>query len=45
MLPELRKARAEGASFKLLAEKAGIHRNTLYRYLKATKEGEQNEQP
>lgn len=45
MLPELRKARAEGASFKLLAEKVGIHRNTLYRYLKATKEGEQNEKP
>ena len=35
MLPSLLDARANGVPYKLLAEKAGIHRNTLYRYLKA----------
>lgn len=44
LLPELRKARAEGASYKLLAEKAGIHRNTLYRYFKAIKEAEETKE-
>ena len=35
MLPDLLKARSEGVPYKLLAKKVGIHRNTLYRYLKA----------
>lgn len=38
MLPMLLEARANGIPYKLLAEKAGIHRNTLYRYLKAIKD-------
>ena len=35
MLPAILKAKANGVPYKLLAEKLGIHRNTLYRYLKA----------
>ena len=34
LLPEIMEAREQGVPYKLLAEKAGIHRNTLYRYLK-----------
>lgn len=43
MLPELLEARANGTPYKLLAEMAGIHRNTLYRYLKATNDPGKNE--
>lgn len=45
MLPEIMDAKRKGIPYKLLAEKAGIHRNTLYRYLKAVNESKKNEVP
>ena len=45
MLPEIMDAKRQGVPYKLLAEKAGIHRNTLYRYLKAVNESKKNEVP
>lgn len=35
LLPEILKAKEQGVPYKLLAERVGIHPNTLYRYLKA----------
>ena len=43
MLPSILEARSRGVPYKLLAEKAGIHRNTLYRYLKGGIGLEKNE--
>ena len=43
MLPAILEAKANGTPYKLLAEKAGIHRNTLYRYLKAVNGPKKNE--
>ena len=43
MLPTILEAKANGTPYKLLAEKIGIHRNTLYRYLKAINSPEKNE--
>ena len=43
MYPAILEAKAKGIPYKLLAEKAGIHRNTLYRYLKALNDPQKKE--
>ena len=43
MLPAILEARANGVPYNLLAEKVGIHRNTLYRSLKAENAPRKNE--